>query len=241
MEEIKNNLKGGTLKGVRRLQVTREGVRKDSESIVLEFEEEVLPKKVTMGFFSYSVREFVPKPMRCYNCQRFGHTAKTCNSKRRCARCGEDHEYGQCKHEQPKCCNCGGNHSVAYGGCEVMKREVEIQQVRVQSKITYVEAVRRVNQRGGVDERSSARKQTTKESEQTSEGKVMIDLKKLVTFIAGVINATMEVKSKTERIQIIVKAAVNHLNISGLSWEEVRNDLGIQASQEQSGMDSTIK
>ncbi len=33
----------------------------------------------------------------------------------------------------------------------------------------------------------------------------------------------MEIKSKTERIQIIVKAAVHHLNISGLTWEEVRN------------------
>ncbi len=42
----------------------------------------------------------------------------------------------------------------------------------------------------------------------------------------------MEIKSKTERIQIIVKAAV-HLNISGLTWEEVRNYLSAQASQEQ--------
>ncbi len=110
MEEIKANLKGGRLRGVRRLQVTREGVRKDSEGIVLDFEEEVLPKKVTLGFLSYSVREYVPKPMRCYSCQRFGHTAKTCKGRRRCARCGEDHEDEQCNHEQPNCCNCGGNH-----------------------------------------------------------------------------------------------------------------------------------
>lgn len=97
------------------MQVTREGVRKDSEHVVLEFEEEMLPKNVTLGFLSSSVREYVPKPMRCYNCQRFGHTANACKGRRRCARCGEDHEYGHCNHEQPKCCNCGGNHSVAYG------------------------------------------------------------------------------------------------------------------------------
>ena len=47
----------------------------------------------------------------------------------------------------------------------------------------------------------------------------MVDLKKLVTFIAGVVNATMEVKSKTERIQIIVKAAAHHLYISGMTWQ----------------------
>ncbi len=31
MEEIKSNLKGGILKGARRIQITREGVRKESE------------------------------------------------------------------------------------------------------------------------------------------------------------------------------------------------------------------
>ncbi len=61
----------------------------------------------------------------------------------------------------------------------------------------------------------------------------MIDLKRLVTFIAGVVNATMEVKSKTERIQIIVKAAAHHLDVTGLTWEEVQSDLSAQASQEQ--------
>lgn len=34
----------------------------------------------------------------------------------------------------------------------------------------------------------------------------MVDLKKLVTFIARVVNATVEVKSKTGRMQIIIKA-----------------------------------
>ncbi len=43
------------------------------------------PKEVTLGYMTYNVREYVPKPMRCYNCQRFGHTASTCKGKRRCA------------------------------------------------------------------------------------------------------------------------------------------------------------
>lgn len=114
-----------------------------------------------------------------------------------------------------------------------MKREVEIQQVRAQNKTTYAEAVKMVSQRGGIDERSRAGKQPTQEADQASEGKAMVDLKKRVTFIAGVINATMEVKSKTERIQIIIKAAAQHLDISGMTWEEVRKDLSMQASQEQ--------
>lgn len=45
----------------------------------------------------------------------------------------------------------------------------------------------------------------------------------MVIFIAGVINATAEVKSKTERIQIITKAAIQHLGMLDLKWEEIRD------------------
>ncbi len=48
MDEIKSNLKGGILKGARQIQITREGVRKDSEYVVLDFEDEFLPKKVEL-------------------------------------------------------------------------------------------------------------------------------------------------------------------------------------------------
>lgn len=232
MEEVKTNLKGGNLKRARRLQVTRDGARKDSEYILLDFEEEVLPRKVTVGYLSYNVCEYVPRPVRCYNCQRFGHTAKVCKGRRRCAKCGEDHEYADCVQKQAKCCNCGGDHSVAYGGCEVMKKQKEIQQVRVQKKVTYADAVKVVNHRSGrdVEERNQVERGVTVTG---NEERMMLDLKKLVTFITGVINATMEIKSKTERIQIIVKAAAHHLGLSDLSWEEVRNDLSSQASHEQ--------
>lgn len=43
----------------------------------------------------------------------------------------------------------------------------------------------------------------------------------MVAFNAGVINATFEIKSKTERIQIIVKPAEHHQNMVVL----VRNGL----------------
>lgn len=59
-----------------------------------------------------------------------------------------------------------------------------------------------------------------------------MNVRKLVTFIAGVINRTAEIKSKTERIQLIVMAAERHLDVTGLTWEIVRDDLKQQSSQE---------
>ncbi len=53
-----------------------------------------------------------------------------CKGKRRCARCGDDHEYGRCGPSVKPKCNCGGEHSVAYWRCEALKREVAVQQIR---------------------------------------------------------------------------------------------------------------
>lgn len=49
-------------------------------------------------------------------------------------------------------------------------------------------------------------------------------------------NATYGIKSKTERIQVIAKAAEHHLDKKGLKWEEVNDELRVQSSQETACM-----
>lgn len=62
----------------------------------------------------------------------------------------------------------------------------------------------------------------------------MWEKRDLVTFIAGVINSTAEVKSKIDKIHLVVKPAINHLGLVGLTWEEVRENLANQSSQDTS-------
>lgn len=69
---------------VGRLKVTKEGIKIDSEGILIHFEGGNLPRQVFLGLISYSVRAYVPKPLRSFNCQKFGHLAKKCKEKRRC-------------------------------------------------------------------------------------------------------------------------------------------------------------
>jgi hypothetical protein len=57
---------------------------------------------------------------------------------------------------------------------------------------------------------------------------VYIDKRTLATFIAEAINSTAKVKSKTERIHLIVNAAGRHLSMTGLTWAEVREGLNQQ-------------
>lgn len=54
---------------------------------------------------------------------------------RSCARCGTEHEYRECgKEARPNGRYCGGNNSVAYSERDMLKREVEVQQVRVKEQ-----------------------------------------------------------------------------------------------------------
>jgi len=48
---------------------------------------------------------------QCYNCQKFGHIARNCRSKRTCGKCsGHDHATPTCSTENPKCPSCQGAH-----------------------------------------------------------------------------------------------------------------------------------
>lgn len=129
MEEIKRSVQGGKVRRAQRLKILKEGVKKGSETVMNKCEEENIPTKVFLGFLSYPVRVYSPKPMRCFNCQQFGHIAKNCKEQRRSARCGGgvSHEYGKCgAGVQPQCCNCGVAHNVEYGEC-VITEETQIQ------------------------------------------------------------------------------------------------------------------
>lgn len=206
LEEVKKNIKGGTILAVKRLMAKRDGEKVESTSLLLEFKEQQLPERIMIGYMSFFVREFVPPPIRCFKCQRYGHVAAVCKSSQRCGKCGGKHEYGQCgEGVERKCCNCGGDHTAAYGGCPVRKRAVVVQQVRATKSISYAEAVKEVDK-------------GKKQSE------TAINSERLVLFIAYVINCTEQAKTRTEKIKIIVKAAATFLNLR-LSVEKVYADL----------------
>ena len=57
--------------------------------------------------------------MQCYNCQFFGHSAKTCRSKQKCLICGENHSHKGCpsrESRKPTYANCNGPHVASYKG-----------------------------------------------------------------------------------------------------------------------------
>ena len=154
-DEMREELKGQNVIGVVRMTKKgklNEGIvdtergdlnRTPMKSVILTFKGLNLPTNVRLCYQAFQVKQYIPQAIRCYKCQRFGHSIQQCRHKERCVRCGEEHNFDSCSQkETPKCVNCGGTHSAAYGGCQIAKTAQAIQKVKIENKISYAQATK---------------------------------------------------------------------------------------------------
>lgn len=205
----------------------------DSLSVMLQFDEEKMPERVKIGYVSYPVRPFVPPPLRCFKCQKYGHVSAVCRGNQRCARCGGNHEYGKCgEGVKAKCCNCGGEHSAGFGGCIVHKQAVKIQNVRITEGLTYAEATQKTkhNQQSQSEVKVQERTDNTLDRSKAKEDRLVIGKLEFVSFMAEVVNCSAQTESRTERIKIIIRAAERYLKVAGVTLERINDMLKTQSS-----------
>lgn len=88
MKDLVENLqvRNSAVKGAKRM--TKGGDKKETETVLVDFDVKDISRELYFGFVKYSVREYIPKPMRFFNWQEFGHVTKVCKGKKICARCG---------------------------------------------------------------------------------------------------------------------------------------------------------
>lgn len=97
-EEILDNMKDQGVIAVKRISTVRKG---DTASLILTFQAFKLPERVSAGWYSLRVRPYIPAPLRCFNCQRFGHMSNTCQNSKLCPSCGKaDHPEAPCSPPQ---------------------------------------------------------------------------------------------------------------------------------------------
>ena len=129
---------------VKRIRRNEDGQDKDTNTLFLTFCNANLPKDIRIGYLRVKVDPFVPNPLRCFKCQKYGHGAQRCSSTGVCPKCALEHE-GPCTNP-PKCVNCKGAHPSSSKDCDVWKKEKQIQQVKTERKISYPDARRIVQE-----------------------------------------------------------------------------------------------
>jgi hypothetical protein len=147
VEDILEELRNNEVTKVVRLQKSEGKTKVNTHSIILTFSSESLPERINLGWKSHKVSEFIPRPIQCYKCFRFGHIANACKaSQLRCPKCSGPHSVTECKVtiEEKKCGNCGGPHSVTYKGCPKYHEAQQVCETAIKGKMSYSDALKSV-------------------------------------------------------------------------------------------------
>ena len=138
----------------------------------LDFNTPQLPSHIFAGLLRIPVDPFVPNPLRCFRCQRFGHSKNRCRRQEICAKCAtEGHEYENCNNE-PKCINCNRQHPSSDRKCPQYIIEKEIQSYKIKHSVSFKEARQAIDNRtpGGSSGQSYATVATKDATTQKSFG-----------------------------------------------------------------------
>ena len=117
--------------------------REKSNTAVLTFNSLNLPTHVHIGFQRFEVSLFIPDPMRCYSCQKYGHHISKCEDDEICAKCSSlEHVDKDCqvKEEDYKCPNCQGTHPAWSRKCPTFIAEKRICEYKVKFNVSYYQA-----------------------------------------------------------------------------------------------------
>ena len=144
--ELIQYLKGQGVSHVKRFKANRDGQEIVLPTMVLTFDLPKPPTRIFAGYLYVPVKTYIPYPLRCFQCQRYGHGKAKCRRAACCFRCGEEgHDGTSCMHVA-KCVNCQGPHPASSKDCPRWKEESAIQRIRAEQGISFPEARRLAGQ-----------------------------------------------------------------------------------------------
>ena len=114
------------------------GREENTPTLLLTFDTPSCPTKIELDYTTYHVKRYVPNPLICYQCGKFGHPSARCGKDPKCLRCGEGKHSGDC---DEKCLSCSQlGHSCLSRKCEVWQREKDICALKVEREIPFGQA-----------------------------------------------------------------------------------------------------
>jgi hypothetical protein len=144
--EVHNALSAQGAISVKQIMAKRNGQLEKTNTFIVTFGLPTLPKSVRAAYMKLDVEPYIPNPLRCFNCQKFGHGKATCRRKATCAKCAQEgHLDTECTNS-PHCVNCSGQHCAYSRDCPEWSKQKEITRVKYDSNVSFVEARKIVEQ-----------------------------------------------------------------------------------------------
>ena len=135
-EQICEELKPQGIKAVKRFTIKKQNVITKLDTFLLTFNRTSLPSSIHIGPYNVRVSTYIPNPVRCFKCQKFGHGKGQCKGHEICFRCSEEGHDGLGCTNPIKCFNCGEAHMSSSKDCPVYKKEKEILKIKTEKNVT---------------------------------------------------------------------------------------------------------
>ncbi|GFW10869.1 uncharacterized protein TNCV_4919881 [Trichonephila clavipes] len=130
---------------VRRITIKKDSTIVPTKHLILTFNSPKLPNTIKAGYLNSKIHPYIPNPLRCFKCQRFGHSQTSCRGQFTCSRCASvGHSSTDCTLE-PKCVNCTQSHPSDSKLCQKWKLEKQIQELKTNRNISYFERSPQIN------------------------------------------------------------------------------------------------
>ena len=83
-EDILNELSDQGVTDVSRFFLKKDGQNIKTNTLFITFNTPTATKELKIGYYVVKVQMYVPNPLRCFNCQKFGHSKKFCKNPLAC-------------------------------------------------------------------------------------------------------------------------------------------------------------
>ena len=81
IEEIKREIKKQGATGVKRVSI-KKGGKMETNTYIMAFNTPKIPEKIKVGYTMERVGQYVPNPLRCYKCQKYGYYEDNCRGRK---------------------------------------------------------------------------------------------------------------------------------------------------------------
>ncbi|GBN89332.1 hypothetical protein AVEN_63608-1 [Araneus ventricosus] len=123
-EEILEGLSSQGVTAVKRIFMKKGTSLVATKHVILTFNTTKLPSTVKAGYIYCKTRLYIPNPIRCFKCQRFGHSKTACRGRQTCCKCASvDHLTSDCQSAELLCANCKQPHSADSKDCPQWEKD----------------------------------------------------------------------------------------------------------------------
>jgi len=146
-QEIIANMHSQDVIDCKRISFVRDFKTIDTNTYILTFNHLQLPSTFHLGYLRVREEQYIPRPLICTKCQKFGHHHSRCGGTVSvCYRCSVSHsQETSCALDAPlKCVSCFGDHPSSSKQCPKYQQEQEIIKLKYTLYIPFPEARKRI-------------------------------------------------------------------------------------------------